>query len=81
MDNLTAMGFDNSQEGGHGLDISLCYHVNTLEGTLSGICSQLSICKGKINMPNGAIGRVNSRIRALEDCRGGNTIKQGGKTF
>jgi hypothetical protein len=48
MDNLTAMGFDNSREGAHWLDISLSDRVNTLESTLSGISSWLSIYKGKI---------------------------------
>ncbi len=81
MDNLTTMGFDNSQEGARGLDISLSDCVDTLEGTLSGISSQLSICKGKIHKPDGAIGMVDSRIRTLEDHQGGNTIEQGGKTF
>ena len=81
MDNLTTMGFENSQEGVCGLIISLSNCVNTLQGTLSGISSQLSICKGKKHNPGGAIGRVDFGIRALEDHRGGNTIKQGGKTY
>ncbi len=80
MDNVTAMEFDNSWEGARGLDISLSDLVDTLEGTLSGISSQLSICEGEIHKPNGAINGVDSRI-TLEDRWGGNMIEQGGKTF
>jgi hypothetical protein len=64
---------DNSRLWGDALD-QIVDQVSALSGRLVGLEKELKD-------PDWAIAKLEARIKTLEDQHGGDTIKQGGKTF
>jgi hypothetical protein len=58
--------------------------ADALEQTIDqvlGLRGHLNALKREFKDPDGTIAKLKGRIKSLEDRRGGDTIKQGGKTF
>ncbi len=82
MDELCLAGFvlptDSDMQTNAGVQ------VDALEQTIdqvSGLRRRLNALEREFKDPDGMIARLEGRIKSLEDRRGGDTIKQGGKTF
>jgi hypothetical protein len=60
------------------LSLVVWTHLKTL---YQGSAGKWGLYEDEIHRPNAATGQLESIIKALEDCCGGDTIEQGGKTF
>ncbi len=82
MDELCSAGFvlptDSDTRANTGVQADALEH--TID-QVSGLRQHLNALEREFKDPDGTIAKLEGRIKSLEDRRGGDTIKQGGKTF